>query len=116
VLPFFDGSRIFYDAILGFSVAAGIYGLAVLLLWRLPLHLILSFFGMRTLFAYVPLGSFGGQALLLIFRPLEVDSFYVTSVQVLGLYCFGVVASFVFRFFAVHIQTPSATPVAEAGK
>jgi hypothetical protein len=119
IFSFFGDSIYYYDAVLvalGFSLLAAVYATGILLLWGLPFHLLLSIFKMRSSFAYVLIGALGGPVLLLIFRPFGVDPIDKTLVQMFIFYCFGILASLVFWFFAVRIQTPSAKTGVKVGK
>jgi hypothetical protein len=109
----------YYDSVLvplGISLFSAVYATGVLLIWGLPVHLILSFLKMRTSFAYVSTGALGGPLFLLVFRPFGEDPIDTTLVQALIFYCFGILASLVFWFFAVRIQKPSATTIEKVGK
>jgi len=84
-----------------FGVFAMIFGAPILILFGIPVHVILSYHKVTSVWIYVGCGFAGGCLTTLLFKPFGDDPIASLVTQSILLGCFGTLASFAFWIIAV---------------
>jgi hypothetical protein len=98
-------SIIFSEMGLGLAIVASIYGVALLIFWGIPIHLLFLFLKIRSIWAYLISGFVGGSLFVLIFRPFGEDPIFKLTVQSLIFGGFGLLAGFVFWLVVIKSRS-----------
>ena len=85
----------------GLGFFAVVYSFFIVIFWGIPIHLILTYFGIKSISSYLVSGFFGGPLFLILFRPFGVDPIDTLMRQIAIMGGLGLLASFVFWYFAV---------------